>query len=279
MQSSTSSGATGRDTSPRTTRIIFLHHSVGADLLKDGHVREQLRSRAPSIELWDHAYNTPRLRSYIKSAVIGRSMLPSHYYGLRDGSGRRVGAPFTMPGDNTDPDGFAALFAEPVTEPPSNTLSHLMRFDVIAFKSCFTILPHLRTDAQLERYKRHYRAVAEALGRYPGKLFIPITPPPLRASHTNEEQTARARHLATWMMSEGFGTDRPNVVPFDLFDTLAAPEGGPQANTLRSEFCRAEDSDTHPNATGGEQATAELVPFLVSAVERVRGLREAVVGQ
>jgi hypothetical protein len=276
MQSSTSGGATGRGTSSRPTRIIFLHHSVGAELLKDGQVRAQLRSRAPSIELCDHAYNAPRLRSYVKSAVIRRPMLPSHYYGLRDGSGRRVSAPFTMPGDNTDPDGFAALFAEPVTEPPTNTLSHLLRFDVIAFKSCFTILP-IRTDTQLEGYKRHYRAVAEALARYPGTLFIPMTPPPLRASHTNDEQAARARQLAVWMMSEGFGTGRPNVVPFDLFDALAAPAGSPQANTLRPEFCRVEDSDTHPNATAGERVAAQWVPLLVNAVERVRGLREALV--
>ncbi len=262
-------GAVPRVGGQSAVRIIFLHHSVGADLLKFGGVRERLKQVAPTVELWDHAYNPPRLRSVFKSVVTRRPMMPSHYYGLRDGSGRRVSMAFGIPGDNTDPDGFAALFAQQVTESPSNTLSHLLRFDVIAFKSCFTILP-IRTDAQLETYKRHLRDVNNALARYPQTVFVPMTPPPLRASLTTTEQAETARRLSQWMMSDEFRGGRPNVLPFDLFDELSSPEGFAGAHTLRPEFCVEDVSDSHPNARAAQHVATMMVPHLANAAGRVR---------
>src|SRR5437016_5539766 len=118
-------------------RIIFLHHSVGRILVRDGGVRDliaQLNKRdGTQHEFWDHDYNQ---------------------IGLTGPSGEKTGLSFDVPGDNTDPDGLDTLFSQPVHDPPDNALSHLLTFDVIAFKSCYPACA-IRSDAQLERYKEH----------------------------------------------------------------------------------------------------------------------------
>jgi hypothetical protein len=248
-----------------SVRVIFLHHSVGADLVKYGDVRGLLRQEAPSVELWDHAYNPISLRTLARSVVRRQPLMPDHYYGLRDGHGRRVVGSFNVPRDNTDPDGLAAVFGQPVSDPPDNTLSSLLQFDVLAFKSCFTIFP-IRSEQQLESFKRSSRSIRDGVERHPSKFFVPMTPPPLRANLTTPEQAALAWRFATWMMSEEFHGNLPNVVPFDLFGTLAVPEGSPQAHTLRPEYCQDDPGDTHPNITADRAVAPAFVRVLTRAI-------------
>ena len=94
-------------------RIIFMHHSTGAGVMHDGNVREGLTDLG--YQFWDHDYNDE---------------------GLSDGDGNNLGYSWDVPGDNTDPDGWYNIFNQPVTSPPSNTLSHMLEYDVIIFKSC-----------------------------------------------------------------------------------------------------------------------------------------------
>jgi len=75
----------GRPALAQTTRIMFLHHSCGENLINQGGVREGLT--AGGYEFYDHGYNGDGLR-------------------LADGS--YTGTNFDVPGDNTDPDGLAA---------------------------------------------------------------------------------------------------------------------------------------------------------------------------
>jgi hypothetical protein len=264
MQTASSIPA-GREGARPARRIIFLHHSVGADLIKEGNVRGLLREQAPSLELWDYGYNPPRLRRLAREAarrMLGRPpSMVSHHYGLRDASGQRLGTSFHVPYDNTDPDGLAAVFAQPATNPPSNTLSHLLHFDVIGFKSCFTMLP-LTSEEHLERCKRHYLAIRDVIDQHPDKLFMPMTPPPLRATLTTSEQAQRARQYARWIMSAEFRGGRANVLPYDLFDALAAAEGEPEADMLRPEYCRDDGCDTHPNAVANQRVAAHWVAFV-----------------
>lgn len=261
-----------------TKRVIFVHQSTGADIVKDGNLRDLLRHQAPAIELWDYAYNPPSLRTLVRSAVKRQSLMPDHYYGLRDGNGRSVAGSLDIPGDNTSPEAWAAIFAQPVTTPPSNAFSTMLRFDAIAFKSCFTIFP-IRSDGQLERYKAAYRAVRGVIDQHPGTLFLPLTPPPLRASLTTPDEAARARQYARWIMSREFHGDRPNVMPFDLFDALAAPEGTPQANMLRPEFSREDLNDSHPSPEANKLIATQWATFLARIAERAASLRESVAAQ
>jgi hypothetical protein len=249
----------GTSGSAPSRRLIFLHQSTGADILRAGNVRQLLTLRAPSLQLWDYGFNPPSLTMRLRGLVRRPALMPEHYYGLGDAEGRRHGVVYHVA--NTDPDGLATMFNQPVTNPPTNVISHLLQFEAIAFKSCFTIFP-ITSDEQLARYERGYRRVRDALDRHSNKLFLPLTPPPLRASLCTPEQAARARSLARWLMSDEFRGDRAYVVPFDLFDALAVPEGQPQANTLRPEFCVADPHDSHPNAQANTAVASAWVAFL-----------------
>ena len=79
-------------------RILFVHHSTGANLVREGGVREDLSA----LDYWfcDHGYNED---------------------GLTDARGHPTGTNFAVPDDSADPDGWAAIFAEPVTVPLRRT--------------------------------------------------------------------------------------------------------------------------------------------------------------
>lgn len=249
----------------RQRRIVFLHQSTGADIIKDGNLRALLRQQAPALELWDYAFNPTSLKYTIASYLGLRYRMPDHFYGLHDGAGRRVSGSFQVPGDNTSPEALAGIFAQPVTQPAANTLSNLLRFDVIAFKSCFTIFP-LTSDEQLARYQQAYVSIRRTLDQHPDKLFLPLTPPPLRASLSTPEQAARARRFARWIMSPEFHGGQAHIQPFDLFDALAVPEGAPDANTLRPEFCRADVNDSHPNPEANTIIAGQWAGWLARTV-------------
>ena len=129
-------------------RIIFLHHSCGHNLIEQGGVREGLT--ALGYEFYDHGYNGDGLR-------------------LADGS--YTGTNFDVPDDNTDPDGLALIFSQPLYDPPDNTFSYLMQYDVIAFKSCFSA-SSIGDDKQLAAYKSHYLFIRDRMDQYPNKVFI-----------------------------------------------------------------------------------------------------------
>lgn len=239
-------------------RIIFLHHSVGRNLIRQGGVRDLVaRWNEPDNarhEFWDHDYNE---------------------IGLTGPSGEHVGLSFGVPGDNTDPDGLAVLFSQPVHDPPDNALSHLLSFDVIIFKSCFPASA-IHSQAQLEHYRRRYLAIRETLARYPDKLFIVVSPPPLAPcsfirmvrpnteAGTNAQDALRARQFSSWLVSEEYLQGLPNIAAFDLFDLLAAPSNsGRHANMLRAGYRSGRlGLDSHPN----HRANVVIAPIFVEAI-------------
>jgi hypothetical protein len=224
----------GRPAHAQLTRIIFLHHSCGENLINQGGVREGLT--ALGYEFYDHGYNGDGLR-------------------LADGS--YTGTNFDVPGDNTDPDGVAAIFAQPLRDPPDNTFSHLMEYDVIAFKSCFPV-SNIADDYQLNEYKSYYLSVRDRMDQYPGKIFIVVTQPPQVPGASNADEARRAHALAAWLKSDEFAAGHPNVFTFDFFDHLAGDD-----HFLRSGY-RVDEYDAHPN----EQANREIGPRFVSFVDQ-----------
>ncbi|MCZ7544107.1 MAG: hypothetical protein M5R40_11520 [Anaerolineae bacterium] len=135
--------------------IIFMHHSTGENLIVQGEVRAAFTDLGYAF--WDHGYNGD---------------------GLVDPAGDWLGVNWDVPGDNTDPDGWYDIFNQPVTDPPENTLSHMLQHDVIAFKSCFPA-SDIQSEAQFRDYQRYYLSIRDAIDQYPDKLFIPFTTPPL----------------------------------------------------------------------------------------------------
>lgn len=213
-----------------------MHHSTGANLLRDGGVRDGLS--ALGYEFWDHGYNDE---------------------GLNDARGEPTGVSYAVPDDNTDPDGWAAVFSQAVTEPPSNTLSWMLEYDVILFKSCFPT-SNITDDEMLANYKGDYLRIRETVDAHPDTLFIALTPPPLVPNETEPANAARAREWAAYLVSDEFVGGRRNLAAFDLFSLLADADG-----VLRQEY-RGDEWDSHPNEFANRTVGPELIEFVRQAV-------------
>jgi hypothetical protein len=218
-----------------------MHHSTGANLIREGGVREGLS--AYGYRFFDHGYNED---------------------GLSDALGRSTSTSFAVPDDNTDPDGWASIFRQSVIEPPSNTLSWMLGYDVIIFKSCFPT-SDIIDDEMLSEYESDYLAIRSVVDEHPDHLFVALTPPPLVPNETNPANAARARHWAVYLASGEYVGERRNLVVFDFFSLLAGTD-----NVLRPEY-RTDEWDSHPNQLANETIGPLLVSFLHDVIARWRG--------
>jgi len=222
-------------------RIIFLHHSCGANLIAQGGVREGLT--AQGYEFYDHGYNEE---------------------GLVLADGTSTGTNFDVPDDNTNPDGYAVIFAQPLHDPPDNTFSHLMQYDVIVFKSCFPV-SIIDSDEQLEEYKSYYLSIRERMDQYPDKIFVIVTQPPELPADSSPEAAARARSFASWLSSDEYVSGHANVFVYDFFGQLAGGD-----NFLKPEY-RTDESDAHPNELANRTIGPLFVTFLDEAIRSFSG--------
>lgn len=221
--------------------VIFLHHSVGANLLGQTDLRGQLAEAG--LNLWDHDYN---------------------YYGLNDLNGNPTGYNYWIPDDDTDPQGLAGLFSQKVYGLPVNGISGLMQHEVIVFKSCFTGNV-LADDAQVEAMKGDYETVRRFIEGHPEKLFLLLTSPPLNSSEADPAMAARARQMADWLLSEDFRRGLPNLYVFDLYGRLAENDpASPDFNTLRADYRNG--TDNHPNQKANQAVAPLLADFIVQSV-------------
>ena len=226
--------------------IIFLHHSTGRNLIRERKVREILTEKG--YFFWDHDYNS---------------------IGLTDPSGVRLNLCYDIPSDrtdkrgngNTNPDGLAILFDQPVHNPPDNAFSRLLQHEVIIFKSCFPNSA-IKSDQMLDQYKKWLLGIRKIIDQHPDKIFIPFTLPPLHPLATNIEEANRARKFADWLKSSEYLAGHPNIYVFDLFDLLADSS----TNMLRLDFQRnSNNRDSHPN----RKANRTIGPILVDFIDTV----------
>ena len=227
------------------TNIVFLHHSVGGNLIEQSDLRERLTKAGYTF--WDHDYNG---------------------YGLRKPDGSPAGYSYNVPNDNTDPDGLAAIFAQPVDKLPLNTFSGLLQHEVILFKSCFPV-SDIISEAKLQEYKVHYFNMRAVMDKHPDKLFIVVTPPPLNPAETKPEIAVRARAFANWLKSDEFLKGHPNIFTFDLFDQLAGDDP-PQSdyNMLRKAY--QDGTDSHPNRQANETIGPLVADFVIRTAQAYR---------
>lgn len=222
--------------------IIFLHHSTGENLIEQGGVRDLFAEQG--YDFWDHGYN---------------------YQGLTRPDGTPAGYSYNVPKNNTNPDGFAGIFAQRVYDLPINAFSGLLQHEVIAFKSCFPV-SNILSDEQLKMYKARYLGMRDVMDQHPDKMFIVVTPPPLNPAHIGAEAAARARAFANWLKSDEYLDGHPNVFTFDLFDLLAEDDPAvPDRNTLREEYRIGTDS--HPNSVANETIAPLFVDFTIDAIQ------------
>ncbi len=228
------------------TNLIFLHQSTGANLIREGQLRQRLAEAG--LQLWDQGYN---------------------YLQLTGPQGSPAGYSYSVPNDQTDPTALSRIFSQREYPLPLNTLSGLLQHEVILLKSCFDPTSHIESEAKLEEYKAAYRIIRQRISQHPEKLFIIITQPPLNPAETDTAQAKRARQLADWLDSQEFKGGLKNLYIFDLFDRLASADGnGPEANMLRPEYRNG--SDSHPNTNANEDIAPEVASFIEQAVADFR---------
>jgi len=223
--------------------ILFLHHSTGANLISQGNVRGLFdsynSSHGTNFQFWDQGYNGD-----------GRTDPQGNWYPAYD-----------VPDDNTDPDGLAVLFAQPVNlANPQNALSHfLAEYKVFIFKSCFPAA-NIADDTQLQQYKNYYLGMRNVMDQYPDHIFIPMGFPPLEPGSTTPENAARARSFANWLKSTEYTGGHPNIYVFDFFGQLADSN-----NYLRAEY-RPGDGDSHPNMLANQTVAPVFVNFIINSI-------------
>jgi len=224
--------------------VLFVHHSTGHYLIEQGNVRELFAQAG--YKFWDHDYN---------------------YLGLTRPDGTSASYSYNIPDDNTDPDGYAQIFAQPVRAWPVNAFSAIMQHEVIVFKSCFPT-SDLKSQEQLDEYKHYYLSIREAIARHPDHLFIVLTPPPLVPESTTPENAVRARVWADWLASEAFTAGYPNLYVLDFFDLLAEGDPArPDHNMLRAEYRSGLEGDSHPNGRANREIGPIFVEFVIAAIE------------
>ncbi len=213
------------------TTALFIHHSVGSQIIQEGGLRQKLSAAVPSVELWDHGYNQP---------------------GLADGSGSPLGTAFPIPDDNTDPGGLLAILQGITAGEP--WAERARAFDVLILKSCF---PNnaIGSEAAATSLKALYQEIREvALAMTQAVLLV--SSPPLVLDATRPGQPARAADIAGWLGAQWTG---PNLGYANIFDVLTY-RSGPAAGTLRLRYRRVRPRDSHLSVAGAQTAARAIVP-------------------
>jgi hypothetical protein len=233
-------------------KIIFLHHSTGGNVYKEGNVQQWLHTYNPSLEITERAYPT---------SGYPWANYPYDYWNLWINGE-------CQPGNS----GMECL----------DNLAD--EYDVIIFKHCFPGAaiqsdigtPDVTSDRKsLENYKAQYRALRDEMDRYPDSTFIIWTLAPLHRLATNPDQAARAWQFVQWVKHDFLTEDgnvHPNIFIFDFFGIVAEKRPDPPAGQqycLRYEYERSHSgSDSHPNRLANETAGPLFARCIADAVTR-----------
>lgn len=229
---------TDRVESNYSKRMLFVHHSVGQGMLDQGGLRDSLLS----------------MGIFVKGATYGDEI-----------------------GHNTDICDWTPKFTKEMKKVfefknhPNQYYKDGRSNDVIMFKSCYPcsyvesegsgIGNPVGTEKSLANYRAAFEELALEFRKYPDKLFIYMTYPPLVPIETNPEAAKRARDFNTWLKEDlrpryQKETGLDNFHVFDLFDVLANDQ-----NVLRDEFRRPDQRDSHPSEVGSKVATQRFIEF------------------
>jgi len=220
------------------TRMIFIHHSVGDALLTYGGLADSLRG----------------MGILVKGATYG------------DEIGNRTDMCDWLPKFQNDMNRILTFKAHPDIYYQDGKTN-----DIVMFKSCF---PNSDIDAEgtapgdpvaraqtTANYKALFESLKEQLKKYPDKLFIYMTAPPLVPEATKPENAKRAREFNNWLVQDFAPryyreTGLNNFAVFDLFDALAGTD-----NYLKKEYRLGDGDNSHPNAIGDKAAAKIFMDF------------------
>lgn len=212
--------------------ILFIHRSVGRNLIDDGQLREQLTAIGCALDDYDH-------NNHVLTSAAGEQT--------------NLGETFSMP--DTTPADYAALFSRSGRDEQIKAHELIAGYDMVVIKSCYPN-SQITNDEQLVTIKEHYTNIAKFFLERKQQQLVVMTNPPLRKSRTDAASAGRARQLNDWLSSIGFGQ---NISVFNFFTLLADPN----KNTLRRDYQRLTPLDSHPN----KQASQDIAPLLVAHIQ------------
>ncbi len=235
--------------------IIFLTHSVGSGLYKEGKIAERFTQ-----------YNADHGTDYL----INRRSYPEEPY----------------PWDN-DPYDYWNVWVNGTCS--SNVTGYgclssiVEKYDVVIMKHCYTAAriepdigaPDIASNRKsIENYKLQYRAIRDRLDSYPETKFIVFTLTPRHRLRTDAAQAARAKSFADWVKNEWLqedGKEHGNIFIFDWWGYIAennpAPEQG-AVNCLRYDYEKDHSSDnSHPNLLANETMGPVFANYIVETIE------------
>lgn len=219
-------------------QLLFIHHSVGQNWLKEGALKDSLEN----------------LGIGVHSATYGSDI-----------------------GQNTDMCDWVSKFDNHYDKmlkydmAPDILYPGDMENSIIMFKPCFPNSDVVSEgtspgnpsakEQTVWNYKAVFENISDLFAGSPQELFIYVTAPPLVRGETTLENAARAREFNNWVKNEFVDeyrkrSGKDNFYVFDLFDVLAD-----SGNCLSQEYMRSE-TNSHPNAAGSREATARFLEFL-----------------
>jgi hypothetical protein len=274
------------DTPPSArVNLLFIHHSVGGQLLADSGPQEDTQDARRSLH-----------RTHPNGGGL-RALLENQGYAVHEASyGSEIG-------QKTDLFDWLPKFRDSMprilaTRWQDETLTSAVN-QVVAFKSCYpnnafkpgrapgNVLNLPNARASLTRLR-------DELARQPRTLFVYMTAPPLRDDPSCEpawkslakrllgraglaverrEAAALAREFNDWVTSPGGWLDGyplRNIVVFDYFGFLTGgPASGGMPAGSRSNFLQFASNggtDNHPNGQGQREAARHFASLLNRAV-------------
>lgn len=229
-------------TAPADTpvRIIYLHHSTGANIWNGG-VPDRIAD-----------YNTANGTDYrITERPYPDSPYPWNNYPYDY---------WKLWVDTTGPTGFDG----------QDTLDTLTDdYDLVVFKHCFPV-SDIEADTgsadagsdwkSLENYRRQYDALKARMHQFPAKKFIVWTGAALTQQSTSPESAERARQFFTWVRNSWDETG-DNIFVWDFW---SLETGG--GLYLKAAYA-ADPYDSHPNATFSASVAPYVARRIIDVIE------------
>jgi hypothetical protein len=260
-------------------RLVFIHHSTGGNWLANVGVHDNAGGLGTALMNNNYFVSATNYGWEAGGDTIGdRTDIGNWWEWFRSSSSTTyMSALYAESDQNIGGFGDWSRMADPGGEN-----------EIVMFKSCFpnsalqgnpgdSVPPIGSNDLRGQDAWSEHHTVANAKGIYidlleylrtrQDKLFIVITAPPLQDS----TWASNARAFNTWLVEDWLdGYSYNNVAVFDFYNVLTDPDNHHRFRNGAIEYITNSGGDTlyypsdddHPNAAGGQKATAEFVPLL-----------------
>ncbi len=302
------------ESAPRQpVRLIFIHHSSGANWLADqngglgkalmenhyfvsdtnyGWGPNRIGDRTDIGHWWEWFCSPQRSPEYMNALFNESGQCGAYSRMQTPPAGENEVILFkscypnsTLRGDLKDPvpsierNPIRGQKAPTVPPPATNTRRYLTHRAKSVVKQ---LLGRNKNEAAytIANAKGMYIELLKVFQKYPNKLFIAVTAPPLRFSSV----AGNTRAFNSWLANEWLtGYPLKNAAVFDFYNVLTSNAGSPNASDLgqaqgnhhrlwegrvqhqiglKSDHLAYPTMDDHANKTGNQKATGEFAPLL-----------------